>query len=41
MAVGHIYITGYKVARSLAPQPHLTSWYLDTPIQLAQNSYIL
>jgi hypothetical protein len=32
MAVGHIYIAGYKVAGSLAPQPHLTSWYLDTPI---------
>jgi hypothetical protein len=29
MAVGHIYIAGYKVAGSVAPQPHLTSWYLD------------
>jgi hypothetical protein len=25
VAVGHIYIAGYKVAGSVAPQPHLTS----------------
>jgi hypothetical protein len=30
MAVGHIYIAGYKVAGNVAPQPHLTSWYLDS-----------